>query len=101
LHITENPLLDAISITCPMIGAALIVIFRRPIALRLQEIVPQRNPKKVGAAVIVGAIAIGAFIAGWILALLVPGASVVLWLSLLGAALLAWIVAWALLANER
>jgi hypothetical protein len=43
---TDNPLLNAISIICPMIGAALIVIFRRPIALRLQEIVPQGTPRK-------------------------------------------------------
>jgi hypothetical protein len=91
---------DVVSIVCPLVAAAAVVFFRRPIANRLRSVVPQKNPKKINAAVFVGAFAIATFVGGWILAVLVPGSPVVLWLSAFAAALLAWLVAWALLANE-
>ncbi|MFF1571530.1 hypothetical protein ACFVWR_02200 [Leifsonia sp. NPDC058292] len=91
---------DVVSILCPLGAAAIVVFFRRPIVNRLRSVVPQKNLKKVNAAVFVGAFAVATFVAGWILAVLVPGSPAVLWLSVFAAALLAWIVAWALLANE-
>lgn len=97
----SSPLLNVLSIVCPLVGAVLIVVFRRPIVEWLEDLVPQNNLSKVRAAVFVSAFAIAAFIAGWILALLVPGSPPLLWLSILGAALLAWIVLWSLLANEN
>jgi hypothetical protein len=95
-----DPFINVLSIACPLLGAVLVVIFREPLVEWLQGIVPQKDTTKVRAAVFVGAFAIAAFIAGWILALLVPGSPPTLWLSIIGAAALAWIVVWALLANE-
>ncbi|GAA0424639.1 hypothetical protein [Leifsonia naganoensis] len=97
----NNPFLIAASIACPLMGAVLIVALRRRIVPWLLQIVPQKNQTKVRASVYVAAFAIAAFIAGWFLALFVPIAPPALWLSILGAALLAWLVVWALLANEN
>ncbi|WP_157696860.1 hypothetical protein [Leifsonia sp. 21MFCrub1.1] len=96
----SNPFVNALSIVGPLVGAVLIVLFRKSIVEWLKGIVPQKNLTKVRAAVYVAAFAIAAFIAGWILALLVPGSPPPLWLSIFGAAVLAWIVVWTLLANE-
>lgn len=97
----SNVVLTIFSVACPLIGAALVVIFRRQIVGWLQAQVPQSNLTKINAAVFVAAFAIAAFIAGWILAVLVPGSPPPLWLSIFGAALVAWIVVWSLLANEN
>ncbi|MGN6427616.1 MAG: hypothetical protein ACTHMF_12425 [Leifsonia sp.] len=96
-----GPFMITAAIACPLVGAILLVAFRRPIARWLAGIVPQKNARKVRAAVLVAALAVAAFVAGWILAVLVPGAPLPLCLSVLGAALLAWLVAWALLANQQ
>ncbi|WP_348789865.1 hypothetical protein [Leifsonia sp. NPDC080035] len=96
-----GPFMIVAAIACPLVAAILLVAFRRPIARWLAGIVPQKNVRKVRAAVLVAALAVAAFVAGWILAVLVPGAPPPLSLSVLGVAALAWLVAWALLANEQ
>jgi hypothetical protein len=83
----SNPIINALSIACPLVGAVLILVFRRSIVTFLKGFVPQKNDAKIKAAVFVVAFAIAAFIAGWILALLVSGSPPALWLSILGAAL--------------
>ncbi|UAJ80281.1 hypothetical protein IT072_04325 [Leifsonia sp. ZF2019] len=96
-----HPLPAVAGIACPVAGAILIIVSRRSIGSWLQAFVPQKSVTKIHAAVHVAAFAVAAFVAGWILAVLVPDSPPPVWLSMVGVALLGWIVAWALLANEN
>ena len=95
-----NPIIVVASVVGPLVGATLIIVFRQAIIPWLSRLVPQRNERKIRAAIYVAAFAIAGFMAGWFLALFILGSPPALWLSILGGALLAWVVVWVLLANE-
>lgn len=95
-----SPILNAAGVACPVLALVLALVYRRQVAKWLAGFVPQKNPRKVSGAVVVGAVAVSCFIAASICTVIIKDVPIGIWASLYVIALLAWFVAWALLANE-